>query len=235
MKAFAFDIDGTLTPSRQPMNKNFSSWFTLFQEANFNYLVTGSDKNKTLEQVGDIIWNFADRVYQCSGNEQWEQSKLVYQSEWKISEEAEEWLRKELDASKFELRTGTHIEDRTGMCNFSIIGRGCTLEERKTYVEWDEKTEERFTIADAFMKQFPDLQADVAGETGIDIFPKGKNKAQIFGDLAHYDELHFFGDKTEPGGNDHDLAQLIEQRDGGHVHAVRNWEHTWEILKEINK
>jgi len=230
---FVFDVDGTLTPSRQPMDPEFQTWFTRFQEGNFNYLVTGSDKDKTLEQVGNIVHNFADRVYQCAGNDQWEQGKRVWKSEWKIPKEAEEWLRVELDASKFPLRTGQHIEDRTGMCNFSVVGRGCTLGERKMYVEYDEKHEERYTIARLFMEKFPDLQADVAGETGLDIFPKGNDKAMVFDDLYSFDEIHFFGDKTTPGGNDYNLAKLINNRSGGNVHQVQGWKHTWDILKDL--
>lgn len=230
---FVFDVDGTLTPSRQEMYEEFRNWFTKFQEANHVILVTGSDSAKTLEQVGNIVYNFCDRVYQCSGNEHVEQGRVVYRSEWKIPSEAEAWLREELDNSQFPLRTGQHIEDRTGMCNFSILGRGCTLSERKMYFRWDQKHEERYTIARLFMEKFPDLQADVAGETGLDIFPRGKDKAQIFKDLEEFDEVHFFGDKTNPGGNDHALAQLVYQRKGGHVYQVRDWQHTWKILKGL--
>ena len=32
--AFIFDVDGTLTPSRQEMDKEFQKWFTQFQEKN---------------------------------------------------------------------------------------------------------------------------------------------------------------------------------------------------------
>ena len=46
--AFIFDVDGTLTPSRQEMDKEFQKWFTGFQEKNFPYLVTGSDSNLRL-------------------------------------------------------------------------------------------------------------------------------------------------------------------------------------------
>ena len=62
--AFIFDVDGTLTPSRQEMDKEFQKWFTGFQEKNFTYMVTGSDQPKTYEQEGPIVYNFCDRVYQ---------------------------------------------------------------------------------------------------------------------------------------------------------------------------
>ena len=44
-------------------------------------------------------------------------------------------------------RYGNHIEDRGAMVNFSIVGRDCTLEQRKEFFEWDNKHQERKKIA----------------------------------------------------------------------------------------
>lgn len=228
MVKFVFDVDGTLTPSRQLMDAEFQSWFIRFQENNVTYLVTGSDRLKTLEQVGSHVYNFAHRVYNCSGNSVWEQNKEIYCNDWKLPQEAEEWLREELEISKFPLRTGLHIEDRPGMVNFSVVGRNATLGERKLYAEWDNKSEERYTIAKAFMEKFPGILALVAGETGIDIFPEGMDKGQIIKDFEG-DYVHFFGDKTEKGGNDYPLAKLITN---GEVHSVQSWEDTWSLLRK---
>ena len=72
---FIFDVDGTLTPSRQSMVPEFQKWFLGFLEQNYVYLVTGSDRQKTMEQVGPMVYNFATRVYNCSGSDVWEQDK----------------------------------------------------------------------------------------------------------------------------------------------------------------
>ena len=40
---FIFDVDGTLTPSRQAMDPEFKEWFIDFIKANKVWLVTGSD------------------------------------------------------------------------------------------------------------------------------------------------------------------------------------------------
>ena len=98
-KAFIFDVDGTLTDSRQEMDKEFSKWFTgSYKKENFVYVVTGSDSIKTYEQLGPIVYNFCDRVYsQCSGNEVWEQDKVVYPNDWKISDEVKQFLEEMLE------------------------------------------------------------------------------------------------------------------------------------------
>ena len=58
MKKFIFDIDGTLTPSREKMDTQFHAWFLNFQKVYDTYLVTGSDRSKTIEQVGEQVGIF---------------------------------------------------------------------------------------------------------------------------------------------------------------------------------
>ena len=131
---FIFDVDGTLTPSRGKINLEFGKWFLEFCNNNPVYLVTGSDKPKTVEQVGEQIYNAAISVYNCSGNDTYRGITNIFQSTWTLPKEAREFLTTKLQKSQFPLRTGTHIEERTGMVNYSIVGRGATLGERKLYV-----------------------------------------------------------------------------------------------------
>ena len=66
---YIFDIDGTLTPSRNPINSVFKTFFQHFVKNNRVWLVTGSDKDKTIEQLGIDIWSSVERAYQCAGNQ----------------------------------------------------------------------------------------------------------------------------------------------------------------------
>ena len=120
------------------------------------YLVTGSDKEKTLEQVGEQNIQ-SKRVYNCPGNDAYEGETNVYRSDWTIPKEAEGWLREELAISK-PLRTGKHLEDRHGMCNFSVVGRNATLGERKLYVEHDTKWRNVKLLQNYLGKSFPILK-----------------------------------------------------------------------------
>ena len=52
LKKFIFDVDGTLTPSRGKIDPDFLQFMLYFAGINDVYLVTGSDRDKTLEQVG---------------------------------------------------------------------------------------------------------------------------------------------------------------------------------------
>ena len=88
------------------------SFLLILPAYNFVYPVTGSDKDKTIEQVGDEIYSFAKKVYNCSGSDVYTGNNNVFRNEWKLPLSAREWLEQELADSDFPLRTGLHIEDQ---------------------------------------------------------------------------------------------------------------------------
>lgn len=231
---FIFDVDGTLTPSRMMMNKAFEEWFITFCSSNDVYIVTGSDKNKTFGQIGGTVYNAAKRVYQCQGNQVWEGEELIRSNEIKISEDLQELLDKFLIESEFPYRAGNHIEVRTGLVNFSIVGRNATVEQRQEYIKWDLNTKERFLIADMLSQSLPEYTTTVAGETGIDIVRTGSTKKQILKDFSDEDKIIFFGDSCYSGGNDHDIAHAVLDRKGV-VYQVNDWVHTWQTCTQWAK
>ena len=231
MNKFIFDVDGTLTPSRGKMDEKFSQFFFDFCTLNHVYLVTGSDKPKTVEQIGNVIYGMAKRVYNCSGSEVWEGSRQIKADEWKIPMHVKSWLEDKLEESSFPLRTGLHIEERSGMVNFSIVGRNATISERKLYVKHDIASNERNYIAELFNLEFSELIARPGGETGIDISPKGADKSQIINDFDPNDVLYFYGDRMDPQGNDYPLKKVIIDNDLGFAVEVSDWKDTWEKLK----
>ena len=229
---FIFDVDGTLTPSRGKMDYNFKAFFNTFCLVNDVYLVTGSDKPKTIEQISEGTYNLCKRVYQCSGSDVWDAETNILKSGWTLSDLARTFLISCEYESPFSLRTGNHIEQRSGMVNFSVVGRNATTEERAKYVEYDTVKNERINIASAFNIMFPDLQATVGGDTGIDIAARGADKSQILRDFKEDDTIHFYGDAMFEGGNDLPLAYALKDFQLGFSHQVDGWQHTWEKLRE---
>ena len=234
---FIFDVDGTLTPSRQRIDHEFASYFYSLCDRHKVYLVSGSDYAKTVEQLGEKIVNKVETVYSCSGSDVWKQGKNIRTSHWQLPTDCEDWLRQELNNSLFPLRTGNHIEKRPGAVNFSIVGRGATLGERKLYVEWDEKYNERELLAHNFNTLFENssyaVVAKIGGETGLDISPVGCDKSQILVDFnKENDFIVFFGDKMEEGGNDFPLADTLFKSYQGSNYKVDGWKYTWELLKK---
>ena len=230
MKIFIFDVDGTLTPSRHKITSDFLPFFLEFSQKEDVYLVTGSDRDKTIEQVTPEVYNSCKRVYNCSGSDVYEGDKNIYRDGWEISREVEMFLQDELDFSQFPIRNGNHIEKRPGGVNFSVLGRDLDpFKGRAEYVKWDKIHSERDYIARRIMYSFPDLTVALGGQTGVDIGPVGSDKSQILRDFTEDDEVHFFGDRMESGGNDHSLGEAVKKM-GGFTYNVDSYKDTRDVI-----
>jgi phosphomannomutase len=235
LEKFIFDVDGTLTPSRQPICTSFLAFFSDFISDNDVYLVTGSDRQKTLEQVTPSIYNKCKRVYNCSGSDVYEGDKNVYRSEWELPSDVERFLYDELDYSQFPMRNGNHIERRPGGVNFSILGRDKDpFLGRQEYIDWCKRTNEREDISHRLKDAFPGLSIALGGQTGLDIGPYGSDKSQILRDFKLGQRLYFFGDRMEEGGNDYSLGKAVKEM-GGYTYHVNDYVDTHLRLIELTE
>ena len=252
-KIYIFDVDGTLTPSRLKMTEEFQKFFGKWSEENKFYLVTGSNIEKLQEQMCfyDIE---AEGIFTCCGNQFWKpdpsivniSAELIYDNKFKVSKKLNKLLGTILSNNQYPVKTGNHIEDRGSMVNFSIVGRNCTLDERLQYFTYDNEKGERKIIANTIKEKFPELDAVIGGQISIDIYPKGKDKSQIFDKikshintdshtktLADSYEYIFIGDRTEEGGNDYPLAKLMEETDNCNYYQTEGPEQTQKILESL--
>jgi phosphomannomutase len=242
-KIFIFDVDGTLTPSRLPMTKEFQDFFSIWSKMNKFYLVTGSDLPKLQEQMCyfDIE---AERIFTCCGNQMWkpnpsvpiQSADLIYENKFTPPESLIEYLKNKIESSKYYHRAGNHIENRDSMLNFSVVGRNCTQEQREDYFKWDSKVDERKNIANDIKSIWTKLDAVIGGQISIDIYPKGNDKSQV---LEHIEKLHrtgkiiFIGDGIENGGNDYPLAHLMDNITDCDWYQTKGWEQTKQILESL--
>lgn len=227
MKKFIFDVDGTLTPSRKSIDINFENFFYDFCVNNPVYLVTGSDRPKTVEQIGQRILNSVELCFNCAGNEVWKGNHLISKEEWNPPDTVVSYLEHLLEKSKFNIRAGNHIELRNGMLNFSIVGRNCNETERQEYIKWDKSTNERVHLVDKITSNFKNIDCYIGGETGVDIFPKGFGKIKTIDKIRTKsdDILYYFGDQVFENGNDYHAAMKCDHR-----YNVKSWNETKEIL-----
>ena len=253
-RIFIFDVDGTLTPSRQPMTKEFQKFFSEWVKKNKFYLVTGSDLPKLQEQMCyfDIE---AERIFTCCGNEMWKpdpsivnvSAEQIYRKRFKPPETLMTYLGEQLRFSDYPVRAGNHIEDRGTLLNFSIVGRNCSLVQRKDYNEYDTQVGERETISKYIREQWRDLDAVIGGQISIDIYPKGRDKSQILEKI--YEEINsdshtktyadtfeyvFIGDGIDNKGNDYPLAELMNTKENCSSYHTEGPEHTKQILESLN-
>jgi len=267
-RIFIFDIDGTLTPSRLPMTEEFAKFFDewssegIFKNSfafpeikkelvrkNKYYLVTGSDLDKTKEQLPIAYIDRAEAIFTCCGNQMWKKDKLIYDNKFNPPKDLIEYLEKKVLKSEYPNRCGNHIEDRGSMVNFSVVGRDCTQEQREEYFEWDKAVGERNIMCMEIKGTWSSLDAVVGGQISIDIYPKGNDKSQVMKHITdniirevHPDiynddtEFIFIGDGIDNGGNDYPLAQILKHKDTpyGYAYQTDGWEHTQRILENTH-
>ena len=235
-RIFIFDIDGTLTPSRLRMTEEFAKFFDKWSEKNKYYLVTGSDLDKTKEQLPIAYIDRAEAIFTCCGNQMWRDDELIYNNKFTPPKDLIESLETKVLKSEYPNRCGNHIEDRGSMVNFSVVGRDCTQEQREDYFEWDKRMGERNIMCMEIKGTYPGIDAVVGGQISIDIYPKGNDKSQV---LEHIEKRHetgeiiFIGDGIENGGNDYPLAELMDNIEGCDWYHTKGWEHTKEILENL--
>lgn len=227
-KKFVFDVDGTLSYARVKMDSTFKEFFLDWMKDREVYLVTGSDRPKTVEQLGEDIVDNCTMAFQCAGNDVWRNGSPVAQTNFTPPDDMMEWLENELEKSPYPHRYGNHIEKRVGLINFSIVGRNAVGDQRDKYFEWDTETKGRLDIAERFNERFPGFQAQVGGNTSLDIFMAGRNKAQVYNTIGS--PLVFFGDRCEPTGNDYPLVKMLKLYDK--FYHVKDPDETFSILKE---
>lgn len=207
----AFDVNGTITKSRQEISAGLKEFFFSHIPMDRVALITGSDVEKTQEQVGMDFWEQCGYSLQCCGNEVYRFGKLESSSEWQADSSVMNALVEVLASSRYPWsnRKGKHIESRTGMINFSVVGRNAVGEEREHYADYDRAIHERRVVAKHLKSQFAGLEFVCGGDTGIDIFPVGKDKSQAIDIIGT--ELIFLGDRMDPEGNDYSLATALSR------------------------
>jgi phosphomannomutase len=89
----------------------------------------------------------------------------------------------------------------------------------------------RETMVEDLRRQFPNIgmQFSIGGQISIDAFPCGWDKTQSLKYVEHIPKIHFFGDKTESGGNDYEI--FSDNRTIGHT--VTSPEDTEREVKEL--
>jgi len=158
--------------------------------------------------------------FTCMGNELWKGDNNVYHNDidWNPSlyTRLEDLWRSSQYSSKF----GNHIELRSGLINFSTVGRNANATQRNEYTKWDNINKERQNIVDALTDEFPMYDFLIGGRISIDIVPTTASKVLAVKWLRDNDiteDIAFFGDNCQPGGNDYDIAEMLKMESNSNI------------------
>lgn len=206
---YFFDVDGTLTPHRQRIDKEFKIFFENWSTSKMKsgdsvILVTGSDSKKTQEQIGTALWRHMTACYQNCGNQMYIAGKLIKESKWRMSAMLHLDILTLIETSPYFGKAKNNIEERSGMINISTVGRSADSKLRNAYFTWDQAVGERKKIVELLSLRYPRLEFSIGGQISVDVYPKGKDKSQALKDWDG--ESIFFGDSCGKGGNDYSIA-----------------------------
>ena len=240
---FLFDVDGTMTAPRLLIDPEMEKFMDEEVKPRATIgLVGGSDIKKIAEQMGgmDVVKKY-DYFFSENGLVAYKHGELIAEQSI-LMKFGEKNLQKMINfsmryMSELELpaKRGTFVEFRTGLINLCPVGRSCSYEERLEFAKFDSENQVRLKFKKALEQEFGDLglQFAMGGQISIDAFPKGWDKtyALQFVEKDGFEEIHFFGDKTAEGGNDHEIFE--DPRTVGHT--VTGPEDTKKQLKQILK
>lgn len=251
-----FDVDGTLTPSRLDIEDDVDQFLQSLRKKVTIGLVGGSDLPKIAQQMlpASLRAKGVDAIQTCISRFDYvfaENGLVAYKNGELLAKQSliihlgEEKLQRFINfclgyMSKLVLpvKRGNFIEFRNGLINICPVGRSCSQSERDQFNAFDQEYKIREKFIAKLEENFGTNSKDplglvfaIGGQISFDAFPVGWDKTfclNLVGDL--YNEIHFFGDKTQPGGNDHEI--FCDSRTIGHT--VCSPQDTLSQLRSLN-
>jgi HAD superfamily hydrolase (TIGR01484 family) len=237
----AFDLDGTLAESKQPLQEPMGEALANLLDVAHVAVISGGDWPQFEKQVASRLPERADRtklwlmpttgtkLYRFDG--EW---RAVY-AELFEEDEKQKILKafdESLEATGFvpEKTWGERIEDRGSQITFSALGQEAPIDAKHS---WDPDFAKRKVIQADLRQRLPGLSINMGGATSIDITREGVDKAYGLKKLNEasgiaLDKMMFIGDAIFPGGNDYPAEQL-----GLDVVKVRNVDGTLAAIAGI--
>lgn len=247
-KLILFDVDGTITPPRKHISKDMLDLLNKVSKMVDLGFVGGSNLDKQIEQIGIENFKLFKWRFSENGLESYCDNILITKESF-VKAIGEEHFKTLINICLYSLsildcpvKRGSFIEHRNGMINVSPIGRSCSQKERDDFEKFDLTSNTRQKMIQQIqelwneyitfnnLNDVVELQFSIGGQISVDIFPKGWDKTYCLQFVEDkYDEIHFFGDKTEKNGNDYEI--YTDSRVIGH--KVDNYNDTIRILQEL--
>ena len=248
-KVLAFDIDQTLNVAKTPINDEIADLLVKCLDHfeicpisgqkfdQFLVQIVNRLKDPTPEQLSHLHLFVAQGTQYYRFNIEKNDWELVYkypltdEQVAKISQTIEKSAKELGFWEEDKLQPGDEIiENRLSQVTFSALGQKAGTEEK---YKWDPDCKKREQIVAKCKEYAPEFDYEIGGTTSINAITPGMNKE--FG-MTHLleelnvskDDILYFGDMTQPGGNDYPVVKM-----GIKTITVRSHEDTAYALKGI--
>ena len=248
-KVLAFDVDQTLNIAKTPIPPEIADLLTQCLDHfeicpisgqkydQFLFQIVDQLKDATPEQLEHLHLFVAQgtQYYRYDASKKdWDQVYSYPLTDEQVKEitEAIETAAKELGYwEEDKLAEGDEIiENRLSQVTFSALGQKAGTEAKYA---WDPDCKKREAIVKRAKELAPAYDYEIGGTTSINAITPGMNK--VFGMTHLMEELKvekedilYFGDMTQPGGNDYPVVQM-----GIDTITVRSHEDTAYALRGI--
>lgn len=249
-KLIAFDLDGTLAPSKSHFDPRMVALFDRLLAKYHVCVISGAKYELFQRQFLTKITTEPDSLERLhlmptSGTRYYTFKKgdwnLEYAEDFTAGEKEQiiNALTKGFDQSGYrsDKTYGDIIEDRESQITLSVLGQEIVAELGKEGVrikeEWDPDNSKKMKIRDIVQPMIPDFSVRAAGVTSIDVTRPGIDKAYGIGKLIEAtgfskEDILFMGDRIIPGGNDYPVEEM-----GIDCISVRNWHDTSYAIEGI--
>lgn len=244
LKGIAFDLDETLTKSKEPLSEEMSGLLKQLSKHLPIAIVSGATKERIgIQVVEKLNVSTHPKITLCPtcGAAMYEFDGKNWQAiyEKNITEAEAEKITQvvlEIVASSGLLPQdtkvwGPQIEFRGSQVTFSALGQNAPYEEK---IHWDANKSKRLHLRELIANKLPDYDIAIGGTTSIDIVQKGINKAYGVTKFAEHigvpiENILYVGDDLGPGGNDYVVATDTKAR----TQAVTGPKDTENLIKEL--
>ena len=215
-RLIAFDLDGTLAASKQPLEPEMADLLACLSHVADICVISGVDwpqfKTQVVARLGPEICLGRLWIMPTSGTKLYR----YQEGEWRcmfadlLSEGERMATERAIAAALTKLGIneprlwGEQVEDRGTQITFSALGQQAPLEAKQA---WDPDRRKREALRTALAGALPDLSVRTGGSTSVDITRKGVDKAYGMARLIEWSGIPatailFLGDALYPGGND---------------------------------
>ncbi|GAY19791.1 MULTISPECIES: HAD-IIB family hydrolase [Sphingobium] len=238
----AFDLDGTLAESKQPLGEAMGDALARLLQVAHVAVISGGDWPQFDKQVASRLPERADRSHLWLMPTTGTKLYTHRDGQWtpvyaELFEEAQKQailaaFDASLEATGFvpEEVWGERIEDRGSQITFSALGQQAPIHAKDV---WDPDFAKRKVIQADLRQRLPGLSINMGGATSIDITREGVDKAYGLKKLRDasgiaLEAMMFIGDAIFPGGNDYPAKQL-----GLDTVRVRDPQETLAVIDAI--
>jgi len=209
VKILAFDLDGTLTESKQKIKKDLLFILKKLSKKYLILIIGGGRLSQIRKQIG-FSKNFI--IGAVSGTIVFYKNKILFK-EKDITKKQYEKIKKiileELENFKFKPKKiwGKLIDFRKTQITISFLGQKATLKEKIKFKNLDKKFKIRRKFLKLIKKRLKNFNITLGGLTSLDITRYKNQKALCLKKIIkifkiNKDQILFFGNEIYPGGND---------------------------------